>query len=298
MRLDRFLASELQLSRAQVRRLLERGAIRLDGRVLALASKGLALPAEGVLSVEPFTAPHAQRAIDWTGASLPELAGGPGWVAVDKPAGMPVHPLREDETGTALNALIARHPEVHGVGEGGLRSGVVHRLDVDTSGVLLFATTDSGFARLRSAFAEHRVAKRYRALVVGEFAPPGGELAMTLPLTITRHRPAQVRVATPAEEARGAARTIRQVVRPLRALEGATLVEAEPATGFLHQIRASLAHIGHPVVGDERYGGAGSVSLACGAERHMLHAAALRLEEIEAASADPADFARALAALA
>ncbi|NIR59804.1 MAG: RluA family pseudouridine synthase, partial [Gammaproteobacteria bacterium] len=76
------------------------------------------------------------------------LARGAGWVAVDKPAGVPVHPLRADERGSVLAAVAARHPEVQGVGEGGLRSGVVHRLDVGTSGVLLVATAEDAWQRL------------------------------------------------------------------------------------------------------------------------------------------------------
>jgi 23S rRNA pseudouridine1911/1915/1917 synthase len=297
IRLDRFLASELQLSRAQVRRLLERGAITLDGRVLALTAKGLSLPGEGVLAVAPFRSPDAQRAIAEPELVLPELASGAEWLAVDKPAGMPVHPLREEETGTALNALIARHPEIHGVGEAGLRSGVVHRLDVDTSGVMLFATGDTGFARLRGAFAAHHVEKRYRAILLGNFDPPGGVREISMPLMIAQHRPARVRIATAGEQARGLARTIRQRVIRVTALADATLVEVEPATGFLHQIRASLAQLGHPVVGDTRYGGRGAVSEACGAKRHLLHACSVRFEDVAASSPDAPDFAQALVAL-
>jgi 23S rRNA pseudouridine1911/1915/1917 synthase len=289
VRLDIVLAAELELSRAQIRRLLASEVIRLDGRLLGLADKGMPSPGSGALEVTAWRAPADQvvrpEPMD-TGPRV--LASGPGWLAVDKPAGMPVHPLRDGEAGTVLGHVAARHPEIHGVGEGGLRSGVVHRLDVDTSGVLLIATEQVAWRRLREAFQTHRVEKTYRAIVAGNFAPIGGGLVMELPLVVARHRPAFVRVASEEEIRRGRARVIRQSLRPIEALRDATLVEVRPTTGFLHQIRASLAHLGHPLLGDGRYA---EESTALRAPRHMLHAARVRLDEIDATANDAADFA-------
>jgi len=297
-RLDIFLAAELMLSRAQVVRLLERGAVSLGGRRLSRSAKGTPLPEAGELVVAPFRSRSAEQAVPETGGAPTVLAEGSGWLAIDKPAGMPVHPLREEERGTALGHVIGRYPEIHGVGEGGLRSGVVHRLDVDTSGALLFATTEARWRQLRGAFQQHEVAKRYRAIVAGAFAPPDGVLEMELALVVARHRPSLVRPATSEEVARGRARVIRQTVRVIEALGGATLIEVWPQTGFLHQIRASLAHIGHPVVGDDRYAeGSELTALAverCGAERHMLHAAEVSWHDVVAVAPDPDDFARCL----
>jgi 23S rRNA pseudouridine1911/1915/1917 synthase len=283
-RLDLFLAEKLALSRAQVRRLLASGAVELDGRRVGEAEKGTRLLAPASVAVAPFARREEQRAVPEPEAELVVLAQGPGWLAIDKPAGMPVHPLREDETGSVLNAVIAREPGVHGVGEGGLRSGVVHRLDVDTSGALLMATRAPSWERLRRAFAEHRVEKLYRALVLGRLQRAG---KAELPLVTARHRPARVRVAAEHERAR-AARICQLEFRPLEIFEAATLLEVRPRTGFLHQIRATLAHLGHPVAGDRSYGPA---SDATGAPRQMLHAARVAFEEIEAESPDPADFA-------
>jgi len=291
-RLDLFLAESLALSRTQVRRLLERGAVRVDGRAAGPAEKGARLAAGCAVEVAPFLRPEHERVRPEPGAPLAVLARGPGWLALDKPAGVAVHPYRPDETGTLLGALAARHPELHGVGEGGLRSGVVHRLDVDTSGALLFATEEDCWRRLRAAFRERRVAKVYRALVRGR--PGAGSLELAL--VTARHRPARVRVLE-GEEARRArgARLARQSWCTLETFAEAALVEVRPETGFLHQIRASLAHLGAPVLGDRVYGPPGGD--ASGAPRQMLHAARVAFQEIRAESPDPADFAALLSRL-
>jgi len=270
--------------------LLARGAVSVGGRSVNEDAKGLNLQPGPVVEVTPFSRPEDQRARPAPDRPLDLLARGSGWLAVDKAAGTPVHPLREDESDTVLNALIARHPEIHGVGEGSLRSGVVHRLDVDTSGVLLFATEEAAWQRLRGAFREHLVEKSYRALVIGALE---GEGSLELGLVTARHRPARVRVVAEAELER--ARAVHVGALRWRSLEvfgGVTLVEVRPKTGFLHQIRVSLAHLGHPVLGDRTYGPAkGPIAVP----RQMLHAAHARWGEIEASSPDPADFEAAVA---
>ena len=289
-RLDRFLAEHLRLSRSQVRRLLVRGAVSVGGRSVNEDSKGLSLQPGPVVEVTPFARPEDQRALSAPDQPLGVLARGSGWLAVDKPAGIPVHPLREDEAGTVLNAVIGRFPEIHGVGEGGLRSGVVHRLDVDTSGVLLFATEEDAWQRLRGAFREHWVEKSYRALVIGLLE---GEGSLEVGLVTARHRPARVRVVAEAEleRARGAHIGVLSW-RSLEVFGGAALVEVMPKTGFLHQIRVSLAHIGFPVLGDHSYGPA---SDPIPVPRQMLHATRASWGEVEASSPDPDDFRAALA---
>ena len=291
-RLDAVLAAHLSLSRAAARRLLEGGTVRIDGRRASERAKGRPLPAGARIEIADFAPPGEARPLPDEGAPLVVLAQGTGWLAVDKPPGVPVHPLAPAERGTLLNALVARRSEIVGVGEGGLRSGVVHRLDVDTSGVVLFALDAPTWARLRAAFTEHRVTKRYRALVTG--APKDGG-RVELWLAMAAHRPARVRVLEgPRDAPRGARRT-RLVYRTLERFCAAALVEVELETGFLHQVRATLAHLGHPVLGDRLYGGAALPGP--GAPRQMLHAAHLALDEIAASSPDPPDFAGLLGAL-
>jgi RluA family pseudouridine synthase len=285
-RLDAFLAVALGVSRAEARRLLARGAVRVDGRPRGAAEKGERLGTGARVEVEPFVPAAERRPLAEPELALPVRAEGPGWLVVDKPPGMPVHPLREDERGTALGFVAARHPEVVGVGEGGLRSGVVHRLDVETSGCLAFAWREDAWRRLREAFRRHRMEKTYRAVALGRLGA-GGELE--LEMLVAQHRPARVRVAPGGHPTRLAWRAL----EPLR---GATLIEVRPVTGFLHQIRAAFAHLGHPLAGDARYGAreAGDPS---GATRALLHASRLAGEGVDAEAPDPPDLRAALAAL-
>jgi 23S rRNA pseudouridine1911/1915/1917 synthase len=282
-RLDREISSKLECSRSRARELLEIGAVRVDERVVR--EKGLRLAAGQEVSVDEV--PEALDRLAGSEAPLVVLGEGPGWVAVDKPAGLAVHPLRVSERDSLLQRVFARYARVDGVGEGGLRSGVVHRLDVDTSGVQIFALDAPAFDRLREAFRRHRIEKVYRALVKGTCPEHG---SIELDLEVGRHRPARVRART-AGSGGPASRLcpLRWVRREI--LRDASLVEVRPSTGFLHQIRASFAWLTHPLLGDAIYGD------GRGAPRHMLHASRLSFEEIEVESPDAADFERVLRTL-
>ncbi|MBY0396708.1 MAG: hypothetical protein K2X91_09610, partial [Thermoleophilia bacterium] len=166
-RLDRFLALRLSISRARVRHLLEVGRVVHAGRPLGLTDKSRLIAPGDELRILGSLRADEERPEPRPDLPLRIAAEGRGWLVVDKPPGCGVHPLDPDQRDTVLNAVVARHPEILGVGEGGLRSGVVHRLDVDTTGALLFAWDDEVWRRLRGAFADHRVEKRYVALVDG-----------------------------------------------------------------------------------------------------------------------------------
>ncbi len=188
-------------------------------------------------------------------------------------------------------------PGAGGVGEGGLRSGVVHRLDVDTSGALAIALTEASWKRWRAAFSEHQVTKLYHALVVGHPAAAG---KAALSLRITQHRPAKVRVV---EKSEGYLCDLSW--RVLETYEQASLVEVNLGTGFLHQIRVMFAHLGHPVLGDSLYAceladlkvTSGVVLPLPEAPRQMLHAAMLALDGLEIHCPVPADFEQVCEAL-
>lgn len=282
-RLDQFLAVALGISRANARRALARGAVTWRGRVADLAAKGAPVAEGDAIEVAEVVDPSSALPEPEPERSLEILARGPGWLAVDKPAGMPVHPLQPGERGTLANALAAMEPDILGVGEGGLRSGVVHRLDVDTSGVILFATEESQWQTLREAFRRHRVRKTYWALVSGRLE---GEGDLSLQLAVTQHRPARVRVLAADDPKPGRGRPTRAHWASLQASDRASLIEVKPATGFLHQIRVSLAHLGHPLFGDPAYEGPADPL----APRHLLHARHVQWHDVEATSEPPADF--------
>lgn len=271
-RLDAVVARALGLSRGWVRKLLDAERVLLAGRP---AAKGTILREGDRIEVLPFARPEAGPLAN------PELVlevvrEAAGLVAVDKPAGMAVHPLDPDETDTALNALVARFPEIVGVGEAGLRSGVVHRLDPGTSGVLVFGVRADAWRDARAAFAEQRVRKRYLARVHGAFA---GEREIELRL---ENRGANVRVV----ESGG--RLARSSLRALETGAETSLVEIAMHTGVRHQIRVTLAELGHPIVGDTRYGSTFELG------RPLLHAASIAWDGFAAEAATPAalsDFA-------
>jgi 23S rRNA pseudouridine1911/1915/1917 synthase len=186
-------------------------------------------------------------------------------IFVDKPSGMPVHPLLPGETGTVANALVARWPELPQASLDPREAGLVHRLDIDTSGVLLAAKDRDTWAALRAQFSAGGEAKKiYLALVEGPIAD-GGEI--DLPLAQHGER---VRPALPSDaDARPARSQFRVVSR-----DGArSLVEVRIFTGVMHQVRAHLAAIGAPIVADSLYGGAAEPRL----HRFFLHAESLEV---------------------
>ena len=287
-RLDVFLCRRLGLSRRQARQKIARGGVQFIQPPSTQCGKGTLLQSGQILSVAPDESAHV---IGEPNLALRVLATDDGYLVIDKPAGMPVHPLVATEVGTVLNAVVARYPEVQGVGEGGLRSGIVHRLDVDTSGTLLVATKQDTWIKLRGSFESHQIEKRYRAIAAGRLEAQRREV---MDLVVARHRPARVRVVNRSSRSLPAGtRRCDLTWRALQTFHGATLLEIKLGTGFLHQIRVMLAHLGHPVIGDTVYGPAPSGD-SVSAPRQMLHASFLGGDGIEATSSDPPDFAAVL----
>ena len=262
-RLDRAVARAFNVSRGRAMDWIACDRVRVDGR---RAAKGQPVGPGARLSVRlpPPDAPVPQ----------PELAirivhADAQVVVADKPAGMPSHPLKPGETGTAANALVGRFPELAKVGAAAREGGLVHRLDTDTSGLLLFARTAGAHASLRAQFTARTVEKGYLALVAGELHASG---EVDLPLAHDPHDARKVRAASDPEWAQlHSARPALTRFTPVKLCAGFTLLEVEIATGVLHQIRAHLAFIGHPLAGDALYGGPELPGLA----RHFLHAARL-----------------------
>jgi 23S rRNA pseudouridine1911/1915/1917 synthase len=258
-RLDRWLRRELPgLSRRVVHALIDDGSVRLDGR---RATKGTVVQAGTRVTLPVAVALAANPALPLT-----ILYEDPWLVAVDKPPGLPSHPLDPRERDTIANALLARFPET-----AALAGGLAHRLDTGTSGVLLAARSAATWAGLRAAFRARTIGKRYLALVAGT-APP--QVTVDLPLS---HDPADRRrmiAARPGLRSWPARTTVRRLASDATT----SLVAVDMASGVTHQIRVHLAHVGHPVLGDALYGGP-SAALTPG--RHALHAAELVLPSLD-----------------
>src|SRR5438105_1240073 len=190
----------------------------------------------------------------------------PDIVVVDKPAGMVVHPGHGVTSGTLANALLARFPEMQAF-QDSTRPGIVHRLDKDTSGLMVAAKHAAAQQDLQAQFAARTIGKTYWALVQGRPRPRRGIIEASIGRSPTQ--PTQMAIAGKAERA---ARTSFNTVEDF---PGFTLLEAHPITGRTHQIRLHFAALGHPVVGDRTYGArADSLGLA----RHFLHAKELTLQ--------------------
>ncbi len=214
-------------------------------------------------------------------------------IVVNKPAGIAVHPDATHKTGTLVQEILKTHPEIKNVGDlstdsgqENLRPGIVHRLDKDTSGVMIIAKNQPAFEYLKKQFQERKIKKTYIALVAGELSPPsaswrsGKTGVIDLPIGRSKSSPTK-RLAS--SKARGKLREAITEYKILEKFSGYTLVEAYPKTGRTHQIRVHFKAIGHPVVCDKLYGEKLARQLAgpvCpfGLYRQFLHAYSLELE--------------------
>ena len=255
-RLDAVLAKlEPSLSRAQAQRLIDAGEIRVGGAPAKPAHKLRA--GERIEGSVPAPTPTEVVAEAIPLAILYEDAD---LVVIDKPAGMVVHPAPGHAGGTLVNALLHHCRDLSGVG-GELRPGIVHRLDKDTSGVLVVAKHDRAHRALAAQWKGHAIEREYLALVRGAPRAASG----TVDAPIGRHPVDRKRMSTTTRRGRSAVTHWRVE----RKLSGATLLRVRLETGRTHQIRVHLASIGLPVLGDPVYG------KAPGAGRQMLHAAVL-----------------------
>jgi 23S rRNA pseudouridine1911/1915/1917 synthase len=252
VRLDRVLCNRLTLSRSQVRRLFEAGEVRRNGRK---AGKG-ELVARGD-RVELGAELRDTRALPDSGLKLDVRYEDPELVIIEKPAGIPSHPLRAGELGCMANALVAKYPEMRGTGYDDRQPGLVNRLDNDTSGLLLAARSPDAFTALRAMLEGGEIEKSYLALVTRPLRPQSIELSLS---PSPRHRS---RV-----EVNALGRPAKSVVHACRPYGELFLVEVHAGRAYRHQVRAHLAALGAPILGDALYGGAFG-------PRHYLHAARL-----------------------
>ncbi|MCX7373783.1 MAG: RluA family pseudouridine synthase [Alphaproteobacteria bacterium] len=241
-RADRFLADAIgSLSRSRVKALMETGYLTLDGVPLTDPSASVRVGGRYALRVPPPipATPQAQS------IPLDILFEDRHLIVLNKPAGLVVHPAPGNADGTLVNALLAHADDLSGIG-GEARPGIVHRLDKDTSGVMVVAKTQGAHEALSRAFAERDLDREYLALVWG--LPPGA--SGSIEGAIGRHPTDRKRMAVVTRNGKPAL-THWRLERAFGT--GAALLRVKLATGRTHQIRVHLSHIGHPVVGDPIY---------------------------------------------
>ncbi len=269
-RLDKFLASRLPgVSRARIQRWIDLGAVTCEERPL---SRDTRLTGREQLRVvpQPREAEHAFRAEP---VPLSVIAREPGFLVVDKPAGMVVHPAPGNWSGTMMNGLLHLDASLGCLP----RAGIVHRLDKDTSGVLVVATTEAARSHLIEELSERRMRRTYLAVAHGRMSR-----AVRLDAPIGRDPRNRLRMAVQAS----GKPAITDVFPLAEGVDGAlafSVLRCRLQTGRTHQIRVHLAHAGHPLLGDAHYGG----PRVTGLDRQALHAIELAFAHPDGGTAGP-----------
>lgn len=283
-RLDKALVSlRPELSRAQIQRDIESGLVQINGETII--SPHRVVRKDDVISYEQVAAEkHKPKPI-----ILKTLYNDHGLLIIDKPAGLATHGGAGLKGDSLADALLYQFKDIKLVGEEG-RSGIVHRLDKDTSGVMLIALTQAMYQHLKDAFAERKIRKEYLALVKGELEKTHGEINLPVGKSKTDFRKY----------------TTKGMIQPkdalteywvLEHLDGWSLIRVRLHTGRTHQIRVHFSSLGHPLAGDTLYGG--NTAEVSGLNRQFLHAKKIEVQLpdgtwIEADSEFPADLKNVL----
>ncbi|MCU1393032.1 MAG: rluD [Ilumatobacteraceae bacterium] len=287
-RLDRIVALLTDISRSDASGLVADGGASIDGVVVLSGKVRLALGQ--TVEIDPGRIPQQQLPIGDASIDVEIIYADADVVVIDKPAGLVVHPGHGHPDGTLVNAMLARFPDIAHVGDP-MRPGIVHRLDVGTSGLMIVARSQVAYDTLVAALAARRVARDYQTLVWGHLESPNG--VIDAPIGRDHRDPLRMAVVVDGKPARTRYRTVTEFSLPAPV----SRLECQLETGRTHQIRVHLAAAGHAVVGDGTYGGIRSVLTA---PRPFLHAAALSFrhpvtgETLSFESALPADLVAVL----
>ncbi|MHB8458397.1 MAG: RluA family pseudouridine synthase [Acidimicrobiales bacterium] len=300
VRLDRAVAFLADVTRAEAARLVDDGGITLNGS--PVHDRARRLKEHDRLSIDQNLLAQFTRPPDLPTALKPVpfdvLFEDGDLIVVSKPAGVVVHPGAGNRVDTLAAGLLARYPELARLPEAGAgerdRPGIVHRLDKDTSGVLVVARTVAAFGSLTAQLARRAMGRTYLALVLGHLEASAG--LIDAPIGRSVSEPTRMAVSGGGKAARTSYEVLARFSKPL----AVSSLEVHLETGRTHQIRVHVAAIGHPVLGDRRYGGARG---AMPVKRPMLHAWRLSVEhpatgnQLVFEAEPPADFQRALADL-
>jgi 23S rRNA pseudouridine1911/1915/1917 synthase len=262
-RLDKFLVDELpKYSRSRLQKLIKEGRVTVDGVIATKSGQSVDWKSQIVVEIPP-SQPSTLIAED---ILLEIVFENKDLMVVNKPAGMVVHPSAGHKSGTLVHAALAHTKDIEGVG-GVQRPGVVHRLDKDTSGLILLAKNDAAHQWLQDQFSSRQVEKTYLALVDGAPPTPRGRVEAAIGRDPVDRKHMAVVPPTRGRSAVSEYATLREYVDH-------TLLEVHPITGRTHQIRLHLAFLGCPVVGDRVYG---HRHASLNIKRQFLHAAQLQI---------------------
>jgi 23S rRNA pseudouridine1911/1915/1917 synthase len=264
-RLDKFLSENLpEHSRSYVQKLIEDGLVFVGGKIKI---KKYSLK-EGEKIKVLLKEPEVVTLESDDSIKFEIIFENKDLAVISKPAGLVVHPSDTHKKGTLVNGLLAKWPEIKSVGEDKMRPGIVHRLDKETSGLMVIAKTNEMFIWLKEQFKERKVTKKYLVLVFGSLKEKKGEISAPIGRVgmkqVTLKRGRAYKKITKTREAK-------TEYKVLEELGGYSLVEVSPKTGRTHQIRVHFAHIGHPVVGDKKYASK-KMTEKKPLKRHFLHA--------------------------
>jgi len=257
-RLDVAIAMALELSRTYAKELVSEGYVTVDGRPVGKAATKLS----GSETVSVILPPPRPLHVEPEDVDLDIIYQDQHMAAINKPPGMVSHPTATLRTGTVVNALLGRMPlskeSLQDPADEAYRPGIVHRLDKDTSGVMVIAKHEAAHRHLSNSFKKRFTEKEYVAIVVGAI-----EDGVTVDAPIGRHPVKRQSMTVGGENPKSATTRMRVIAT----IPGYSLVKARPHTGRTHQIRVHLAHLGAPILGDEVYGRPSSVI-----SRQALHA--------------------------
>lgn len=263
------------ISRSYLQQMIEKGYILVNQKA---GKKGTVLHAGNEVDIQPFTQPNDRIIEGNPGVSFNVLQEFENYIVLEKPPGLPTHPNQFEDKNTLANGLVAKYSHMIGVGEDPLRPGIVHRLDSNTSGIMLAALTQVGFTELRNLFNQREIHKTYVALVLGKI------LGKKIIESDIAHHPRNIRkmvaVTNEKVEFRSRRRNAKTIVEPIEQFDGYTLVKVMTLTGRMHQVRVHLSSIGHPLVGDELYQSNKEKNAdGLGLTRHFLHAVSIEFKD-------------------
>mgnify|MGYP001547026457 CR=1 FL=1 len=269
-RLDKALAEASGLSRERVKALIAQGAVSVGGEAVTQASAKAAEGAEFAMAVPPAADPRAQA----QEIPLDVVFEDEHLIVLDKPAGLVVHPAAGNPDGTLVNALLHHcKGQLSGIG-GVARPGIVHRIDKDTSGLLVVAKSDAAHEGLARQFADHSIERTYLAAVNGQPSPREGTISGRIGRSDANRKKMAV---LPKDSSRGKHAVTHY--KTMRSMADCALVECRLETGRTHQVRVHLASIGNALLGDPVYGRANprlrTILKSLGFQRQALHAAVL-----------------------